>query len=297
MAALNFHHLRYFWVIARERSLTSAAASLHVSASALSIQLKQLEDRLGHALFERRNRSLFLTEAGRVALEYAEGIFRSGDEMLAVLKESRSARRDVLRLGAVATMSRNFQAQLLKPLIGQADLELILRSGSLYDLLAQLDAHALDVVLTNVPVARDASNNRHSHLLAEMPVSLVGRPGKAGRSRARFCFPDDLAHMPVVLPSHQSSMRASFDRFMDQAGIRPIIAAEVDDMAMLRLLARETNALTLVPSLVVRDELKNKTLVERCRIPAITERFYAITLGRRFPNKRVRELLSNAAMT
>ncbi len=292
MSSINLHHLRYFWVIARERSLTRAAARLHVSASAMSIQLKQLEERLGHQLFERRNRQLLLTEAGRLALEYAETIFRAGDELLAVMKGGGNVHRDVLRVGAVATMSRNFQARLLAPMLQQTDVELVLRSGSLRELLAQLDAHALDLLLSNVPVPRDSESNRHSHLLAEIPVSLVGKPG---RKRGKFRFPEDLAHTPVLLPSVASNMRVAFDLLLDQAGIRPIILAEVDDMAMLRLLARESAGVTLVPPVVVRDELRKRELVEYCPVPAIQERFYAITKGRRFPNPRVRELLARAA--
>lgn len=293
MAALNFHHLRYFWVIAREGSLTRAAERLHVSASALSIQLRQLEERMGHPLFHRQNRQLVLTEAGRVALEYADGIFRAGDELLAVLQGREADRREVLRVGAVATLSRNFQARLLRPLLRRTDLELVLRSGSLRELLAQLDAHALDLLLSNVPVPRDAEANRHSHLLAELPVSLVGKPLRRGAAaRARFRFPEDLATTPVVLPGFNSHMRIAFDLLLEQAGIRPQIVAEVDDMAMLRLVARESDALTLVPPVVVRDELREGTLVERCKIPAIQERFYAITVGRRFPNRLVKDTLA-----
>jgi LysR family transcriptional activator of nhaA len=129
-------------------------------------------------------------------------------------------------------------------------------------------------------------------LIAQQPVSLVGKPQA---SRKRFRFPDDLRDTPVVLPGSANSLRASFDLLMDEAGIRPMIAAEVDDMAMLRLIARETDALTLVPPVVVRDELRAKLLVERCRIPQIQESFFAISASRSFPNPLVRELLATTA--
>jgi LysR family transcriptional activator of nhaA len=291
MARLNYHHLQYFWAIAHERSLTRAAVRLHVSPSALSIQLKALEERLGHALFTRQGRKLVLTEAGRVALEYADTIFGAGDEMLAVLKGARGAPRRVLRVGSVATLSRNFQLALLRPLLGRRDVEVVVHSGSLRELLAQLAAHTLDLVLSNDPVARDAAAGWHSHLLAEQPVSLVGRPVRGAR-RARF--PDVLRDTPVLLPGPSSAIRAAFDRLMEAAEIRPLVVAEVDDMAMLRLLARESPGLTLVPPVVVRDELKSGALVERCRIPAIRESFYAISPSRRFPNPLVRELVARA---
>ena len=285
---LNYHHLRYFRTIANEGSLTRAAERLNVSQSALSIQLRSLEESLGQPLFTRESKSLILTEAGRIALEYAESIFRAGDEMTAVLNNERAGHRRVVRVGAVATLSRNFQITLLKPLLGRADVELILRSGNLRDLLTQLRAHTLDAVLSNLPVRRDAETPWHSHLLDEQPVSLVGPPARRGK---RFRFPEDLRHTPVVLPSLDSNIRAGFDLLLEQHRIRPIIAAEVDDMAMLRLFAREGAGLALVPPVVVSGELANRTLVEHCRIPQLHESFYAITPSRRFPNPILAEIL------
>ncbi len=289
MATLNYHHLRYFWAIAHERSLTRAAQRLHVSQSALSVQLRQIEERLGHPLFERGNRRLTLTEAGRIALDYADTIFRTGDELVSTLKGTAASGRAVLRVGAVATLSRNFQLEWLRPLLDRDDVEVVLRSGSLRELLAQLSAHTLDVALSNSAVPRDAATPWHSHPVGEQPVSLVGRPVRGGR---RLKFPEDLRTVPVVLPGAQSSMRAAFDLLLDQAGIRPKVLAEVDDMAMLRLMARECPGLTLVPPVVVQDELRQKILVERARIPGIRESFYAITPSRRFPNPLLRALMS-----
>jgi LysR family transcriptional activator of nhaA len=288
MAHINYHHLRYFWVIANENSLTQAAERLHVSQSALSIQVRKLEDSLGQRLFDRENRRLVLTEAGRIALDYAQTIFQAGDELLNTLKNRPSGNRQAVRIGAVATLSRNFQLQLLQPLIGRPGLDLIVRSGSLAELLTQLQAHTIDLVLSNFPVRRDAETGWHSHLLDVQPVSLVGQR-KAGQER--FRFPEDLQTTPLLLPTLESDIRAAFDLLLDQAGIRPIIAAEVDDMAMLRLLARESEGVTLVPRVVVQDELQAGVLVERHRITQIEESFYAITPSRRFPNPLVRELV------
>lgn len=286
MSFLNYHHLRYFRAIATEGSLTRAASRLNISASALSIQLRSLEDSLGQPLFHRRNKSLLLTEAGRIALEYADSIFRSGEELMAVLKNESSGHRRPLRIGAVSTLSRNFQMALVRPLLQRSDVELVLRSGNLRDLLTQLRAHTLDVVLSNLPVRRDAETDWHSHLLDEQPVSLVGR-----RTRKKFKFPDDLKTEPLVLPSLDSNIRSGFDLLMETLGIRPVIAAEVDDMAMLRLLAREGAGVALVPPVVVQGELKSGDLVELHRIESIHESFYAIAPSRRFPNPIVSELM------
>ncbi|MBL8309027.1 MAG: LysR family transcriptional regulator [Burkholderiales bacterium] len=289
MSSLNYHHLHYFWTIAREGSVAAAASRLHVTASALSIQLRQLEDRLGQPLFVRQHRRLALTEAGRIALEYADTIFRSGDELLAVLRGRPADNREIVRIGATAILSRNFQYTLLRPLLAEPGVELVLRSGSMPELLAQLDAHALDMLLSNVPVPRDAGQNRHSHLLADVAVSLVSR---RSRQRRPFRYPDDLAATPVLLPSHASTMRAAFDLAMHSAGITPRVLGEIDDMAMLRLMARDAPGVTLVPTVVVRDELAAGTLLERCAVPGVRERFYAITTGRRFPNRWVKQLIS-----
>jgi len=286
MAFLNYHHLRYFRAIATEGNLTRAAEHLRLSPSALSIQLGQLEESLGQLLFDRRHKRLVLTEAGRLALDYAETIFRNGEEMMDMLKHRAPARRQVLRIGAVATLSRNFLLEFVQPLLAKADLEIVLRSGTLRELLVQLGAHTVDLVLSNLPVRRDADTRWHSHLLDEQEVSLVGR-----QRRKAFRFPESLRDTPILLPSLESNIRAAFDLLMDQHGIRPLIAAEVDDMAMLRLLARESEGVTLVPRVVVRDELKARTLVELHRIPQIRESFYAITPDRKFPNALVREIL------
>ncbi|NDB26142.1 MAG: LysR family transcriptional regulator [Gammaproteobacteria bacterium] len=288
MAALNYHHLRYFWVIAHERSLTKAAARLHVSASALSIQLRQLEERLGQALFERKNRRIELTEGGRIALEYADAIFRSGEELVSTLKGSARKGRAVLRVGAVATLSRNFQIGWLRPLLGRDDVELVLRSGTLNELLVQLAAHSLDVVLTNASVPRDAKAPWRVFKIGEQEATLVGRPS---RKHKKFRFPDDLRQTPIVLPGPESSLRESFDTLMEQAGIRPLIAAEVDDMAMLRLVARESKGVALVPPVVVKDELERGTLVQRARVTGLKETFYAVTASRRFGNPLLKTLL------
>ena len=291
MSFLNYHHLRYFHAIAGEGSLTRAARKLQISQSALSVQLRALEQSLGHPLFDRRHKALELTEAGRIALDYADSIFRAGDEMASLLQQGGTDHRRALRIGAVATLSRNFQFGFLRPLVNRPDVELVLHSGTLRDLLAQLQAHTIDLVLSNQPVRRDARTDWHSHLLDEQPVSLVGR---RSRRRRPFRFPDDLRDTPLILPSQESSLRSGFDLLMDQAGIRPIIAAEVDDMAMLRLLARESPALTLVPPVVVQDELTGGLLVERHRIPELSEAFYAVVPSRRFPNPLIRELVRQA---
>jgi LysR family transcriptional activator of nhaA len=288
MSEINYHHLRYFWAVAHEGTLTLAAKRLFVSQSAVSVQIRKLEQQLGHDLFEREGRRLVLTEAGRIALEYADTVFRLGDELVGTLTSQGERARRVLRVGALATLSRNFQIEFLQPLLVREDVELVLRSGSLGHLLRAVGEHQIDVVLANVAPLRDAGASWVPHLIAEQPVSLVGHPERQQKGRR---LTDILAQEPLLLPTAESSIRTGFDTFVDRLGVRPIIAGEVDDMAMLRLMARESSALAVVPPIVVRDELDTGELVEIRRLPDLRETFYAITGSRRFPNPLLRELI------
>ncbi|MEM6673479.1 MAG: LysR family transcriptional regulator [Planctomycetota bacterium] len=292
MTALNYHHLRYFWAVAHEGNLTRAAERLHVSQSAVSVQIQKLEQQLGHALFERRGRQLVLTEAGSMALDHADAIFRLGDELVGTLGEGGEEARRVLRVGALATLSRNFQTGFLRPLVGRDDVELVLRSGPLGDLLRDLEAHRIDVLLANVAPLREAQTGWVPHLIDRQPVSLVGRPDRVERDRGLETV---LRSEPLLLPAMESSIRTGFDAFVDRLGLRPIIAGEIDDMAMMRLMAREGAGLAVVPPIVVVDELATGALVEVARLPDLEETFYAITPSRRFPNPLVRELLPSRA--
>jgi LysR family transcriptional activator of nhaA len=287
MAALNYNHLRYFWAVAHDGNLTRTADRLNLTQSALSVQIRKLEDRLGHALFERRGGRLHLTEAGRIALDHADAIFAAGDELVGTLRQTGVARQ-ALRVGALATLSRNFQMAFLRPVLGRTDMELILRSGGAAELLRALHALSLDVVLVNQSPARDALNPVVAHRVAEQPVSLVGTPA---RLREGQDLADRLRRHPVILPTADSGVRAGFDALADRLGVRPQIAAEVEDMAMMRLLAREDVGLAVLPPIVVRDEIASGVLVEADQLPGLAETFYAVTVERRFPNPLVRALL------
>ncbi|MCQ2003230.1 LysR family transcriptional regulator [Rhizobium sp. NRK18] len=293
MAELNYHHLRYFRAVAHDGNLTRTAARLNLSQSALSIQIKQLEDRLGHALFERRGRQLYLTEAGRIALDHADTIFSTGEELVETLKEAGRARR-AIRVGALATLSRNFQVEFLRPLLGRADVDMILRSGSTSELLGSLETLNLDIVLlTQAPMA-DAVTPFVAHEIYQQRVSLVGKPfhGQPGATLFEL-----LDRYPVVLPTLESGVRAQFEALVARLGITPQIAAEVDDMAMMRLLAREGIGLAVLPPIVVKGELESGMLVEFDALPGVIESFYAVTVKRRFPNPLIRSLLDRITTT
>ncbi len=291
MASLNLHHLRLFRATAREGTLTAAARALNISQSAVSTQIKALEADLGHDLFERRGRNLVLTEAGRIALDYADQIFRASEQLSATFRAVGGQRR-VLRIGALATLSRNFQMQFLKPLIGRDDVEVVLRSGTQASLLRALDALAIDVVLTNLVPARDAASPYLVRRLAEQSVSLVGAPSR--RALAERGLEALLTAAPLVLPTPETSLRASFDALIDRLGIVPHVAAEADDMAMLRLLARSDAGVAVIAPIVVQDELASGLLVELFQLSEITEQFCAVTIARTFPNPLLAEVFATA---
>jgi LysR family transcriptional activator of nhaA len=196
--------------------------------------------------------------------------------------------RQALRVGALATLSRNFQLGFLRPLLGRGDVDVIVRSGGAAELLRALEAHNLDVVLVNQAPPRDAVTPFVSYRLAEQQVSLVGVPALL---EGRGPLADLLARHPVILPTADSSIRTGFDALTERMGIRPQIAAEVDDMAMMRLLAREGFGLAVLPPIVVKDELATGALVEAELLPGIAETFYAVVIQRLFPNPLVRLLL------
>lgn len=288
MAQLNLHHLRLFRAVASDGTLTGAARGLNLSQSALSTQIKMLEASLGQDLFERQGRGLVLTEAGRIALDHAEAIFRTADDLTATLRDTGRQRR-ALRVGALATLSRNFQMQFLRPMIGRPDVEVILRSGSQHELLRGLEGLALDVVLTNLAPATDAASHWLVHRIDDQPVGLIGTPARVGPVPQPLR--DLLASQPLILPTRETALRAAFDALATRLEVTPTLAAEVDDMAMIRLLAREDAGLAIIPPIVVRDELGAGTLVEAARLDGISETFFAVTQRRRFPNPLLKEIL------
>ncbi|MFV9657353.1 LysR family transcriptional regulator [Pseudomonas sp. NY15366] len=288
MRRLNFHHLHYFWAVAKEGNLTRAAQSLHVAQSALSTQIRALEEQLGHALFIRSGRNLLLTEAGQLVLDYADSIFALGSELQMTLQGALQANRQ-LRIGAVATLSRNFQENLLRPFLGRAELRITLESGSLGELLERLALHNLDVVLTNQAVSSDAQRSWRCRLLDRQSVCLVGPPRSGS-----FDLRRDLQQARLIVPGRSSDIRSQFELFCDSQGLQPDICAEVDDMAMLRLLARDSGDMALLPAVVVQDELQSGVLQLYAEIPEIAEQFFGVTLQRQFRLDTLDELLGQS---
>jgi len=285
---LNYHHLRHFWMIARHGSMTKAAETLKISQSTLSEQLAELEDWLGEALFDRRGRELHLNDAGRMALEHAETIFATGHELLTRFRQSGETRQRVLRIGAVGPLSKNLQFDFIQPILADTRTKVVVVAGALDELTKQLQEHKVDLVLSNIPLRTDQEHNVFNHLLGEVPVFLVGgrkmklSPGK---------FPKFLKDVPLFLPSRQSDVRADFDLILANAGIEPFVHAEVDDMALLRLLALSGEGLALVSKIVIERELQSRKIKFMLRVPELVEKYFALTIRKRFQNEWLGEIV------
>ena len=278
LAQLNFHHLFYFWRVASIGHLTRAAEELHTSQSALSAQIRQLEDRLGTPLFTREGRRLVLTDTGQLVRTYADDIFGLGREMLGRL-QGRDEGMVRLRIGSVATLSRNYQENWMRPLLANPAVSLTLESGLLEGLLERLQQHQLDVVLANEPVPTAPDRPLHCRFLGGQSISLVGPAHRWAGQTLRV--PDDLHDQDIALPGPRHALRAQFDALCLSADVKPRLRAEVDDMAMLRLIARDSGWLTVLPEVVVQDELKSGPLVRLGGSDELQEQFYAITVPRR----------------
>lgn len=274
---LNYHHLQYFRTVVREGGVTKAAKKLKLSQSTISAQLKDLEQSLGTALFEREGRSLVLTEAGQVALDYAEDIFRAGDELRAWFADEHAEGRRKIRIGALSPLSKNLQFEIIRPVVMAGEMHVQVVEGEMQDMLERLKHHQIDLLLSNIPPGGVDAEHTHAHILGEMPVYLVGRPPFKIPNEP---FPKWLDGIPIFLPSVRSAARIEFDALLVRAGVEPKIQAEVDDMALLRLLALSGAGLALVPEIGVKFELEDKRLLRIEKVKNLKERFYAITAKR-----------------
>ncbi|HMU66571.1 MAG TPA: LysR family transcriptional regulator [Cellvibrionaceae bacterium] len=288
MSKLNYHHLYYFWRVAKQGNLTKTAASLHISQSALSAQIRQLEASLGVELFSRASRALHLTDSGQSALAYAEEIFTRGEELESLLSQGIQPAVRRVRIGVLTTMSRNFVESFIEPLIRRPNTQYLLQARGQVNLLNALASHEFDLALTNIQVQGGQAELWQCQLLARQPIAILGPPQlpleKVFSKRYEAC--------EWVAPVADSPIRSAFDSFCAQQQFKPRIVAEADDMAMLRLLARDTGALAVMPEVVVKDELSQGKLVNYLTLPNAFENFYAVTVKRQLPNPLVSELIS-----
>lgn len=286
---VNYNHLYYFWMVAKEGNLTRAAGRLFIAQSALSSQIKKLEHQLGKALFEKEGRGLVLTEAGMIAFSYAEKIFQMGNELNNLFKHQLDATNTVLKIGVISSLSRNFVENFIKPVLNRTDVQIHLISGSEIALLPQLDDHRLDLILSNSLQNIQQQGLYRIKSVAKQQVSIVGKPLQAGKT---FNFREDLPRYRLLLPGVGNELRSRFDQLCEAQQIQYQVMGEINDMPALRLLARDSEGVALLPTVVVQDEIKAGILQEYCKLPDVFERFYAISLKKQFEPEIVKLLLT-----
>jgi len=293
MEWLNYHHLYYFWVIAREGSLTKAAARLRLTHSTLSVQLRSLEEFLGGPLFERRARSLVPTPLGVAVAEYADDIFRTGAELVDMARGRTSPRRAVLRVGVVGAIPRTVVVRLLEPALAVEGFgPIFVREDRLDRLLEELAAGRIHLVLSDLPPPEGASHRVYGHLLGESDVLFYGAPPLARRHRRGF--PASMNGAPVYLPSPGTSLRRLLERWFTEHDLRPRVEGEFDDAGTMRAFGLRGGGLFPVRA-ALKAEVEDTHAVERVgRAEGIRERYYAISVERRVRHPAMAALIDRA---
>jgi len=293
MAWLNYHHLLYFWTVAREGSVTKACGVLNLTQPAISAQIRTLERSLGERLFEKRGRLLTLTETGRLVYRYADEIFTIGRELQETLAGRPSGRPARLTVGVVEALPKLVAYRLLEPALrGPDPVHLVLREDRLERLLADLAVHALDIVLSETPIPPSTRVKAFSHLLGECGVTIFGAPQLADAHRRRF--PQSLDGAPFLLPTDNTTLRRSLDQWFDRHGAAPRVVAEIEDSAVLKVFGQEGAGLFAAPTAVEREVRRQYGVRVVGRIAEVRERFYAISAERRIRHPAVLALTSAA---
>lgn len=284
MQWLNYHHLLYFWMVAREGGLAPAGKILRLSHPTLSAQIKQLEASLGERLFDRTGRHLALTQRGRLVYRYADEIFGLGRELLDAL-EGQGAGALRIVVGVTDVIPKHVVAQLVSPALAlPVTVKLVVVEDRYERLLASLALHELDVVIADGPVPPGAGVRAYTHTLHESTMTLVASPERAAALQADF--PRSLDRAPFILPAEGATLRRSLERWFETVGVRPDVQIEVQDQALAKVFARDGRGVTAVATSTL-DGARGYGLEAVAELPAVTERYYAITGRRKIVNPAV----------
>lgn len=280
MEWLNFHHLRYFWTVARKGGVRKAAEELNVSQPSISAQLRLLEDALGEKLFQRRGRNLVLSEVGQLVLSYADEIFSAGREMMNAVKQRPGNRALRLNVGMTDALSKLIAFEILKPAFEfPRPTHVICRQAEIGPLVNQLRAHRLDIVLADEPASSSLNTKIFNHKLGHSGVTFCAVPAMAAKLRRGF--PRSLDGAPALLPSENMGMRAALEKWFDAQGVRPRLVGEFEDSALMEVSATGGLGFTTVHSVVDKAALKHYGLKVIARVEECGSEFYAITTERR----------------
>jgi LysR family transcriptional activator of nhaA len=290
---LNYHHLLYFYTVAREGSVTRASKQLRLAQPTLSGQIRRLEEALDEKLFVRQGRNLALTESGRLVYGYAEEIFALGREMLDALR-GRPTRRPVRLLVGVSDVVPKLVAHRLLEIALRLDppVRLVLREGKTEDLLGALATQAVDLVLTDSPLGAQAKVRAFNHLLGECGVVFFAAPRLAVRLRRGF--PGSLDGAPMLLPTSNTVLRHSLEQWFREIDVHPRIVAEIEDSALLKVFGQHGEGVFAAPEAVAADVRKRHGVQVVGRSDAVRERFYAITVERRIRHPAVAAITESA---
>jgi LysR family transcriptional activator of nhaA len=286
MEWLNYHHLLYFWTVARFGSVSRASSELNLTQATVSAQLKSLEHALGEKLFRKAGRHLTLTETGKLAFRYADDIFSLGQEMMGILKGRSEGRLARLTVGVTDVLPKNVVYQLLEPALKIKDsYRIICREGTNEELLPALAAHDVDVVLSDAPLDPTSNVRAFNHLLGECGSTLFGAPKLVEPYRRGF--PKSLDGAPFLLPTRNTTARRSLDQWFEAQRIAPLIVAEFEDSALLTTFGQHGMGLFFAPTMVARDIQRQYDVKIIGQVDPVRERYFAISLDRKLKHPAV----------
>jgi LysR family transcriptional activator of nhaA len=290
---LNYHHLRYFWTVAREGGLTRAAAKLHVSQPTISAQLRALEDVLGETLLRREGRRLVLTAAGQHVLTYADEIFSLGQDLLSSLKQRPTSRPLRVQLGVADALPKLVTCKIIEPIFHLPQpVQVSCWETKVSDMLVELAAYRLDLVLADEPASSGVAANVFNHFLGECGVTFCAVPALAAKLRRGF--PQSLHGAPALLPMSNSGLRRSLEKWFHATGVRPRLVGEVEDPALASTLALHGLGFLVVPDMVVRESTARFGFRAIGGTDACRQQFYAITQERKLTHPAVTAITAGA---
>lgn len=286
MEWLNYHHLHYFYVVAREGSLVAAGQVLHVSHSTLSAQIHALEEQMDEQLFAKQGRRLVLTEMGQVVFKYAEEIFSLGREMMGAVKRGGITQPTRLDVGVVDAVPKLIVKRLLEPGMSSRDpLRLVCREDSFDRLLAELATNNLDIVISDTPVPSGGKVRAFNHLLGETGCTVFATEALARTYRRGF--PRSLDGAPMLLPLEHLTLRRSLDQWFSRHGVQPRVVAEFEDGALMKVFGADGVGLFVGPSVVEREVCEQYGVHIVGTLSDVRERFYAVSVERRLKHPAV----------
>jgi LysR family transcriptional regulator, transcriptional activator of nhaA len=286
MTTLNYKHLHYLWAVAKAGGVTRAAERLHLTPQSISGQLKVLEESLGGGLFRRVGRNLELTEAGRVALAYAEEIFPRGEELQDILTNRRGDLPELLRVGVADAVPKPIAFQLLESVLRlEEPMRIVCREWRLKDLLAELAVRRLDVVIADAPMPGALDVRAFSHLLGTCGIAFFAAPALARQCKARF--PACLDGAPMLLPGEDAAVRPKLVQWLASQRLRPRIVGEFDDHALIHAFGQAGSGVFAAPVLLIEYLTQRYGVAVVGKTEQVAEEFYAISVERRLTDPAV----------